>query len=76
MLREVYAFARERDHDDRASYHVSATLERAPAPGDLAAAALPALLDQFDARQILHVTFWSVLTARAELTGANASMIG
>jgi tagaturonate epimerase len=64
LLREIYAFARERYHDDRASYHVSATLERAPAPGDLADAALPALLDQFDARQILHVTFGSVLTAR------------
>jgi tagaturonate epimerase len=27
-------------------------------------AAIPLLLDQFDARQILHVTFGSVLTAR------------
>ena len=26
--------------------------------------ALPGLLDQFDARQVLHVTFGSVLTAR------------
>jgi hypothetical protein len=65
MLRAIYAFARERSHDDRATYHASATLERAPAPGDLADVALPTLLDHLDARQSLHVTFGSVLTGRA-----------
>jgi hypothetical protein len=65
LLREIYAFARERYETDRASYHVSATLDRAPA-ADLDDDALPALLDQFDAREILHVTFGSVLTARDE----------
>jgi hypothetical protein len=30
----------------------------------VAEADLPALLDQFDARQILHIAFGSVLTAR------------
>jgi len=66
LFREIYTFARERYETDRASYHVSARLERAPLPHDMADADLPALLQQFDAREILHVTFGSVLTARTE----------
>ena len=64
FFREIYVFARERYETDRASYHVSAELARAPLPQDVADADLPALLDQFDAREILHVTFGSVLTTR------------
>jgi hypothetical protein len=63
LLREIYAFACNHYVADRVSYHVSARLNRAQDPArpeyDVAA-----LLDQFDARQILHVTFGSVLTAR------------
>jgi tagaturonate epimerase len=62
LFREIYVFARERYEDDRASYHVSARLSRAPLPQDVRDAELPNLLDQFDAREILHVTFGSVLT--------------
>jgi len=65
FFREIYAFARERFETDRASYHVSAQLERAPLPHDVTDADLPALLNQFDAREILHHTFGSVLTERA-----------
>jgi hypothetical protein len=64
FFREIYAFARERYPADRASYHVSAELDRAPLPDQTKVADLPALLDQFDAREILHVTYGSVLTAR------------
>jgi tagaturonate epimerase len=64
QFREIYAFARERYETDRASYHVSARLDRAPQPESLTEADLPTLLDQFDARQILHIAFGSVLTAR------------
>jgi tagaturonate epimerase len=60
LFREIYAFARERYDTDKASYHVSAELGRAPA-ADLAEPELPGLLEQFDAREILHVTFGSVL---------------
>ncbi len=56
----IYTFARQRYTADRASYHVSAELERAPLPD--AVSDWPGLLDQFDAREILHVTFGSVLT--------------
>ncbi len=66
LFREIYAFARDRYETDRATYHVSAALDRAPSPGAIPARELPRLLDQFDARQILHVTFGSVLTATAD----------
>ncbi len=62
LLRQIYAFARDRYEVDRASYHVSAQLDRAPSPNTVRAASAAALLEQFDAREILHVTFGSVLT--------------
>lgn len=61
LFREIYAFARGRFDEDRASYHVSASLESAPRPEDVEDEGLPAVVDQFDAREILHVTFGSVL---------------
>ncbi|MBI4672044.1 MAG: hypothetical protein HY741_10320 [Chloroflexi bacterium] len=64
LLRAIYAFAREHYAADRATYHVSAQLARAPLGDALSDADLPALLNQFDARQILHVTYGSVLNAR------------
>ena len=64
LLRDIYAFSLERYETDRASYHVSAELHRAPSPTNMPDTAVPMLLDQFDARQVLHVTFGSVLTAQ------------
>lgn len=61
FFREVYIFARERYETDKASYHVSAQLNRAPLPQDVSDGDLPELLNQFDAREIFHVTFGSVL---------------
>jgi hypothetical protein len=61
LFRRILALARDRYEIDRASYHVSARLSNVPQPGDLSDAQLPALLDRFDARQVLHVTFGSVL---------------
>jgi hypothetical protein len=66
LFREIYVFARERYETDKASYHVSAELDRAPLPEDVSDAELPELLSQFDAREIFHVTFGSVLTTRTE----------
>jgi tagaturonate epimerase len=64
LSRKIYVFARERYDTDKTSYHVSANLLHAPAPEDLSDAELPRLLEQFDAREVLHVTFGSVLTER------------
>lgn len=61
LFRELYAFALSRYGGDQASYHVSASPEKAIPPEDVADAELPGLLDQFDEREILHVTFGSVL---------------
>ena len=61
FFRAIYAFARERYDTDKASYHVSAELRKAPLAADVPEKDLPGLLEQFDAREILHVTFGSVL---------------
>jgi hypothetical protein len=61
LFRQILALAHERYEVDRVSYHVSADLSKVPAPGALADAELPAVLDLFDVRQALHVTFGSAL---------------
>jgi hypothetical protein len=66
FFREIYIFSRERYETDKASYHVSAELQRAPRPEAVTDADLPDLLTQFDAREIFHVTFGSVLTTRTD----------
>jgi hypothetical protein len=60
LLAEIYSFARERYDNDKASYHVSAQVANAPLPASVSD--WPGLLEQFDAREIFHVTFGSVLT--------------
>jgi tagaturonate epimerase len=60
FLKEIYTFARERYENDKVSYHVSADIKRAPLPSTIQD--WPGLLNQFDAREVLHVTFGSVLT--------------
>lgn len=67
FFKEIYGFARSHYETDKASYHVSAELDRAPLLQDVKE--YPSLLDQFDAREILHVTFGSVLTDRVEQSG-------
>ncbi len=67
LFRELMAFAIERYPEDRASYHVSAKLEKVPKPESLRDDELPGILDQFDTREVMHVTFGSVL--RAEENG-------
>jgi len=59
FFKEIYEFGLSRYEQDKLSYHVSARLDRAPGvrefgtPNDY--------LENFDAREILHVTFGSVL---------------
>ncbi len=63
FFREILDFSRGRYETDRATYHVSAQLSNVPVPQAVSDADLPDLLDQFDTRQALHVTFGSVLDA-------------
>ena len=70
LFREIASCAQDSYPEDRASYHVSAELDQMLAPDSLQDAELPALLEDFHAREILHVTFGSIVTdarLRAEL---------
>ena len=69
LFREIYGFARERYETDRASYHVSARLDRARPANEVPESGLASLLEEFDAREILHVTFGSVLNERSNGAG-------
>jgi hypothetical protein len=62
LFKEIYSYAIDHYDIDRQSYHVSAQISKTPKPSEVRD--WPALLDQFDAREILHVTFGSVLTER------------
>ena len=56
LFMKIYSQGREHYETDRHSYHVSAKLEMLPATDDL-----PSLLNDFHAREILHVTFGSAI---------------
>jgi hypothetical protein len=62
FFREILQCARDRYPEDRASYHVSAELEKMPDFGSMSDDDLPSLLEDFHSREILHVTFGSVVT--------------
>ena len=65
LFREILKFAVARYPEDRASYHVSASLAKVRPPEGLSDHELQNTLSQFDAREVLHVTFGAVLTATA-----------
>jgi hypothetical protein len=57
LFLKIYSLGRERYEVDKKSYHVSADVNLLPNTDDL-----PALLNDFHAREVLHVTFGSALT--------------
>lgn len=61
LFRALLTLARERYAIDRATYHVSADVDRVPAETQVSDADLPHWLNDFDARQVFHVTFGSAL---------------
>ncbi|MBN1380569.1 MAG: hypothetical protein JXA41_02720 [Deltaproteobacteria bacterium] len=68
LFRRIVAWAVERYPTDRASYHVSAELPKMPEVRMMSDEALPNLLDDFHGREILHVTYGSVIQQK-ELRG-------
>jgi hypothetical protein len=56
LFLKIYALGRERYETDRKTYHVSAELSKLPETDNL-----PELLDDFHAREVLHVSFGSAL---------------
>jgi len=61
LFRSILEFARRRYAQDRSTYIVSADVAALPPTEALADAELPGVLDTFAGRQVLHVTFGSVL---------------
>ena len=56
LFMRIYSLGRECYETDKRTYHVSAQLDHLPSADDL-----PALLNDFHAREMLHVTFGSAL---------------
>ncbi len=61
LFNKIYALGRERYETDKKTYHVSAQLDRLPNTE-----ILPSLLEDFHAREVLHVTFGSALAEYGE----------
>jgi hypothetical protein len=63
LFRQIVDHARERFSTDRATYHISASLDRVPPPCDISDVRQleQRYLNENDGRQILHVTFGSIL---------------
>lgn len=61
MFRRMMVLACGRFEKDRKTYFLDAQLSRVPDPYNLSDDALPDLLEHFDSRQVLHVTFGSIL---------------
>jgi tagaturonate epimerase len=63
LFREILALAIAHYDEDRATYHVSADAGKVPSPDSLEDDQLSGVLDTFDGREVLHVTFGSALEA-------------
>ncbi|OGO60098.1 MAG: hypothetical protein A2032_06395 [Chloroflexi bacterium RBG_19FT_COMBO_49_13] len=62
FIKEIYTFALERFETDKQSYLMSAQISKAPKPDQITDWTV--VLNQFDGREILHVTYGSVLTQK------------
>lgn len=70
LFAEIAAYCRGRFDTDRASYHISTTSAQVAAlPPFASPADEPAYLDEVPGRQLLHVTFGSVLTQGVDARG-------
>ncbi|MBK8905808.1 MAG: hypothetical protein IPM53_31795 [Anaerolineaceae bacterium] len=61
LFRQILDLGHKRFATDRKTYFIDCQPERVPTSDQLSDAALPGLLNDFDARQLLHVTFGSAL---------------
>jgi hypothetical protein len=66
LFRRILDFAFTRFDADKASYHISARTGTVPRSKELANDKLETVLDGNDGRQLLHVTYGSVLTAATD----------
>lgn len=68
FFREILKFSLKRFETDKKTYHISADPKHIPDPDSLGDKELPGLLNDDDARQVLHVAFGSILSG--DLPGA------
>jgi hypothetical protein len=66
LYRRIHKFALTRFEKDRASYHVTTNLAAIPGVDSLPDDELKKLMDDNDARQLIHITYGSVLQAKDE----------
>jgi hypothetical protein len=71
LFRQILDLGHERFEKDRKTYFLDCQPERVPTSSQLSDVELPALLDDFDARQLLHVTFGSALDKYGPALKAN-----
>ena len=69
LYREMHKYALENFEKDRASYHVTTDLAAIPGVDSLSDSELPALMDKVDSRQLLHITYGSLLSGRNKQDG-------
>lgn len=62
LFREILAFSMKRFEADKKTYHISADPGCIPSPENLEDSKLKSLLDENNARQVLHVAYGSVLS--------------
>jgi len=67
LFREIIDYSIKRFEEDRKTYHLSTDLSKILPPSEVADHELEkAYLDDENGRQVLHVTYGSILTARRE----------
>ncbi len=69
LYRRMHAFALTRFEEDRKSYHVTTDLDKIPLLDQMKDADLPQLLDMVDSRQLMHITYGSILSTRDKSGG-------
>jgi len=62
LYREVHAFALNSFEEAKKYYHVTTDLAKIPALSSLKDCCLPALFDNNDARQVIHITYGLILS--------------
>ena len=66
MYRKIHRFALERFQIERRSYHVTTDLSKIPDLDSVPDEKLEDFLNASDSRQLIHITYGAVLTAKNE----------
>ncbi|MCD6546460.1 MAG: hypothetical protein J7K69_07390, partial [Thermotogae bacterium] len=66
LYRQIHKFALETFDKDKASYHVTTDLSKIPNVDELKDEELPKLFENNDSRQLIHITYGSILNAKDE----------